>query len=81
MKKISILVMALALVVAFSGMVLAGGDFGMCDYSSHAKQATSDKADTTKDVASKSSSRIDTSKLALAQESEQPSKAAPETKK
>jgi hypothetical protein len=80
MKKIGILVMALAFVAAFSGMTLAG-DFGMCDYSAQAKKVAADKVDTTKNVASKSSPNIDTSKLALAQQSEQPGKAATDTKK
>jgi hypothetical protein len=80
MKKIGILMMVLALVVAFSGLALAG-DFGMCDYSTQAKKVAADKANTTKNVASKSSPNIDTGKLTLAQQSEQSGKAATDAKK
>ncbi len=52
MKRMAALVVALGMVVVFSGVALAGGGgFGECSYSSRVNQAAVDKVDTSKPVA------------------------------
>ncbi len=52
MRKTMTLLVALALLVGFSGFAMAGGDGGFCAYS-HKKHQADVKTDKTKPVASK----------------------------
>ena len=79
MRKALALLVVLGLVVVFGGMALAG-EFGTCNYQSHAKQVMADKADAPKPAATKSTLQADSNKLVLAQtDKETPS--GPEKKK
>jgi hypothetical protein len=76
MRKIAAFLMALSLVIAMSGIALAGGGYdGFC--ASHDKKITADKAETNKPVAQKSDSKTVTDQLVLAQKG-QTSKPAPQ---
>jgi hypothetical protein len=79
MQRAFALVVALSLVVGFSGVALAG-DFGECSYSSHVNRAATDKADTSQTVATKPAPKADADKLLLAFTDKQ-DKSTPPTKK
>jgi hypothetical protein len=66
MRKIVALMMALAVVMVFSSVVLAGG-FGFCDSSSQVNQAQTDKAETTKPVAKSTTPKAEADTLVVAQ--------------
>lgn len=74
MRKVAAFLMALSLVIAMSGMALAGGGDGFC--ASYDKRITADKVETQKPVAQKSDSKTVTDQLVLAQK-DQLSKPAP----
>jgi hypothetical protein len=65
MRRLFALILALGMLVVLSGVVLAG-DSGMCSYSAPT-QASTEKTDTAKPVATKSTDKIDADKLLLAQ--------------
>jgi hypothetical protein len=64
MRNAIALVMALGLVIVFSGAVLADG-FGTCNYSSHVNQAAADKAGISKTVTTKVVPKADADKRIL----------------
>lgn len=66
MRRIVALMVALAVVIVFSGVALAGG-FGFCDSSSQVNQAQTDKADTAKPVAKTTTPKAEAEKLVLVQ--------------
>ncbi len=68
MKKALTLVLALSLVMVFSGVALAG--FGECSYGSRAKLTVADKADASKTVASKDETKAEGDKFALVQKTD-----------
>ena len=74
MKKALTLVLALSLVVVFSGVALAG--FGECSYGSRAKLTVADKADAAKTVASKDETKAVGNKLAFVRETDTVSKSS-----
>jgi hypothetical protein len=65
MRNAIAVVMALGLVIVGSRAVLAGGGFGTCDYSSHVNQAAADKAEISKNVATKVVPKADADKRML----------------
>ena len=73
MRKALTLILALSLVVIFSGAALAGG-FGECSYGSRAKLTVADKADASKIVASKDETKAEGDKFALVQKTDTVSK-------
>jgi hypothetical protein len=64
MRRIFALILALGMLVVFSGVALAGGS-GMCSYSEQT-QASTDKTDAAKPVATKSTDKVEADKLLLA---------------
>jgi hypothetical protein len=79
MQRIFAFILAVGMLVVFSGVTFADG-FGTCSYGSHAGQASADKTDTAKPVATKSTDKIDTDKLVLVH-TEKSNKPATEPKK
>jgi hypothetical protein len=77
MQRIVMLIVAAGIVAAFGGVALAGG--GECNYSSH-NQAAIDKAEATKNVATKAPEKADADKVVIAQ-TDKPAQPASETKK
>ena len=74
MRKALILAMALCMVVALSSAVLAGGGLGECG-AWHSTQASKDKVNTAKPVATTAPEKADVDKVLLA-DSAQSTKAA-----
>jgi hypothetical protein len=79
MQRIFAFILAVGMLVIFSGVTFAGGS-GMCSYSSQAGQASADKTDVAKPVATKSTDKVDTDKLVLVH-TEKSDKPASEPKK
>ena len=79
MQRIFAFILAVGMVVLFSAVTFAGGS-GMCSYSSQAGQASADKTDAAKPVATKSTDKVDTDKLVLVH-TEKSNKSATEPKK
>jgi hypothetical protein len=79
MQRVFAVILAVGMLVVFSGTTFAG-ESGMCSYGSPAGQASADKTDATKPVATKSTDKIDTDKLVLVQ-TQQSNKPASEPKK
>ena len=79
MQRIFAFILAVGMLVIFSGVTFADG-FGMCSYSSQAGQASADKTDAAKPVATKSTDKVDTDKLVLVH-TEKSDKPASEPKK
>lgn len=77
MRRVVTLMLALGMMVVFSGVALADG---MCSYGSHPTQASGEKTDAAKPVAAQPSEKIDADKLVLAQ-TEKSNKPANEVKK
>ncbi len=73
MKKALTLVLALSLVIVFSGVALG---FGECSYGSRAKLTVADKADASKTVASKDATKAAGDKLAFVQKTDPVSKSS-----
>lgn len=73
MRKTLIFVMALCMVGALSGTVLAGGGLGECG-AWHAAQASKDKANTAEPVAAAAPAKANADKVLLA-DNTQPAKA------
>jgi hypothetical protein len=78
MRRLFALILALGMFVVFSGVALADGS-GMCSYSAPT-QASTEKTDAAKPVATKSTDKIDADKLLLAQ-TEKSNKPVSEPKK
>jgi hypothetical protein len=66
MQRIFASILAVGVLVVFSGVTFADGS-GMCSYGSHTGQASADKTDTAKSVATKPTDKINTDKLVLVQ--------------
>jgi hypothetical protein len=79
MRRIVGLLVAVGMVVVFGGVALAGND-GACSPGSHVNQAVTDKADTSKTVATQPPEKVDADKVVLVQ-TNQVVKPSPETKK
>lgn len=79
MQRIFVFILAMGMLVVFSGVTFADG-FGMCSYGSQAGQASADKTDAAKPVATKSTDKVDTDKLVLVH-TEKSNKPASEPKK
>ena len=67
MRRIVALLIALGMIVVFSGAALAGDGSGSCQYSSHLTQANAEKADAAKTAATKTPLKEQAEKLILAQ--------------
>jgi hypothetical protein len=79
MRRIVVLIIAVGMVVVFGGVALAGNG-GECSFGSHVNQAATDKADTSKTVATQPLEKADANKVVMVQ-TEKLVKPAPETKK
>jgi hypothetical protein len=79
MRRIVVLLVAVGMVVVFGGVALAG-NLGECSSGSHVNQATIDKSDTSKMMATQPSGKVDADKVVLVQ-TDTVVKPAPETKK
>ena len=79
MRRIVVLIVAVGMVVVFGGVALAGNS-GECSSGSHVNQAMTDKADTSKTVATQPLGKVDADKVVLVQ-TDKVVKSAPETKK
>jgi hypothetical protein len=80
MRRVLALMVALSLMMVFGGVAFAGGGFGECSYSTHAKQVAADKTDTAKPVATQKAPETDADKLVLAQKASPDKPAAPTNK-
>jgi hypothetical protein len=78
MRRIVAFIVAVGMVVVFGGVALAGG--GDCSFSTRTHAAT-DKADASKNVATKAPEKADADKVAAAQPIDKSAQPAPETKK
>jgi hypothetical protein len=66
MQRVFAFILAMGMLVAFSGVTFADGS-GMCSYGSHTGQTSADKTDAAKSIATKPTDKIDTDKLVLVQ--------------
>jgi hypothetical protein len=74
MRKAVVLLVGLAFVMGFSGLVFAGGGDGLCSYQQQAKQVAversgADKSEAAQTAATQPASKSEVNKVALALES------------
>jgi hypothetical protein len=66
MQRVLAFILVLGMFVVFSSVTFADGS-GMCSYGSHTGQASADKTDATRSIATKSTDKINSDKLVVVQ--------------
>jgi hypothetical protein len=66
MQRVLAFILAVGMLVVCSGVTFAG-ESGMCSYSSQTGQASADKTEATKSIATKSTDKVDSDKLVVVQ--------------